>query len=71
MNAYRESTGGMMMTGENEVLGEKIYTESMVDERMGGEHWRNDTDTGNLSTERKTCPIDTLPTSNLTWTDLE
>jgi len=38
----------MIPTGETEVLGEKRYTASVVDERMSMEHWWNDTDTGKL-----------------------
>jgi hypothetical protein len=37
----------MVLTGETEVLGEKHYTVSVVDERMSMEHWWNDTDRGN------------------------
>ena len=36
-----------MLTGENEVLGEKHYRASVVDELMSMEHWWNDTDRGN------------------------
>jgi hypothetical protein len=39
--------GGMILTGETEVLGEKHYTASVVDEWMSMEHWWNDTDRGN------------------------
>ena len=38
---------GMILTGETEVLGEKLYTASVVDELMSMEHWWNDTDRGN------------------------
>jgi len=36
------------------------------------EYWWNDTDRGKqkYGTQRKTCPIATLSTINLTWTDL-
>ena len=37
----------MILTGETEVLGEKLYTASVVDEYMRLEHWGNDTDRGN------------------------
>jgi hypothetical protein len=37
----------MILTGETEVLGEKHYTASVVDERMSMEHWWNDTDREN------------------------
>jgi hypothetical protein len=37
----------MILTGETEVLGEKLYTASAVDEGMSVEHWWNDTDRGN------------------------
>ena len=48
------SIGGMILTGETEVLGEKHYTASVVDEWMSMEHWWNDTDRGNWITGRKT-----------------
>jgi hypothetical protein len=34
----------MILTGETDVLGEKLYTEWVVGERMSVEHWCNDTD---------------------------
>jgi len=37
----------MILTGETEVLGEKHFTASVVDELMSMEHWWNDTDRGN------------------------
>jgi len=40
--------------GKTEVLGEKHYTASVVDELMSMEYWWNDTDRGNWSTRRKT-----------------
>ena len=39
--------------GKTEVLGEKHYRASVVDEWMSVEHWWNDTDRGNWSTVRK------------------
>ena len=48
------SIGGLILTGETEVRGEKHYTASVVDGWMSVEHWRNDTDKGNWSTGRKT-----------------
>jgi hypothetical protein len=48
------SIGGMMLTGETEVLGEKHYTALVVDEWMSNEHCWNDTDRGNWSTGRET-----------------
>jgi len=48
------SIGGMILTGETEVLAEKRYTAWVVDEWMSMEHWWNDTDRGNWSTGRKT-----------------
>jgi hypothetical protein len=47
------SIGGMILTGETGVLGEKHYTASMLDEWMSMEHWWNDTDRVNWSTGRK------------------
>jgi len=43
----------MILTGETEVLGEKYYTATKVDELMSMEHWWNDTDRGNWSIGRK------------------
>ena len=37
----------MILTGETEVQGEKLYTALMVDELMSMEHWWNVTDRGN------------------------
>ena len=37
----------MILTGETELMGEKRYTPSVVDELMSMEHWWNDTDRGN------------------------
>ena len=36
----------MILTGETEVLGEKLYIACMVDEWMSMEQWWNDTDRG-------------------------
>jgi len=44
----------MILTGETEVLGEKHYTASVVDEWMSIEYWWNDADRGNWSARRKT-----------------
>ena len=54
MNEWVWSIGGMILTGETEVLGEKHYTASVVDEWMSMERWWNDTDRGNWSTGRQT-----------------
>jgi len=67
MNEWVWSIGGIILTGETEVLGERHCTASVVDEWMSVEHWCNDTERGNWSTGRKPCPNDTLSTSNLTW----
>jgi hypothetical protein len=48
------SIGGVILTGETEVLREKHYTASVVDKWMSIELWWNDTDWGNWSTGRKT-----------------
>jgi len=42
------SSGGMILTGETEVLGEKHYTAWVVDGWMSMEQWWNDTDRGKL-----------------------
>ena len=54
MNEWVWSIGGMILTGETEVLGGKHYTTLVVDEWMLIEHWWNDTDRGNWITGRKT-----------------
>jgi len=54
MNEWVWSIGGMILTGETEVLGEKHYTALVVDEWMNMEHWWNGTDRGNWSGGRKT-----------------
>jgi len=53
MNERVWRTGGMILTGEIEVLGEKHYTASVVDEWMGMEHWWNDTGRKHWSSGRK------------------
>jgi hypothetical protein len=42
------SVGGMILTGETELLGEKHYTAWVVDGWMSMEQWWNDTDRGKL-----------------------
>ena len=42
------SVGGMVLTGETEVLGGKHYIAWVVGECMGMEHWWNGTDRGKL-----------------------
>jgi len=54
MNEWVSSISEMILTRETEVLREKHYTASVVDEWMSMEHWWNDTDRGNWSTGRKT-----------------
>ena len=54
MNEWVWSIGGMILTGETEVLGENPYTASVVREWMGMEHWWNDTDRGKLKYLEKT-----------------
>ena len=49
MNEWVWSIGGMVLTGETEVLGEKHYIVWVVGEWMGMEHWWNDTDRGKLN----------------------
>jgi len=53
MNEWVWSIGGMILTGETQVLGEKHYISLVVDEWMSMEHWWNDTDRGNGGTGRK------------------
>ena len=48
------SNGGMILTGETEVLGEKHDTAWVVDVWMSMEQWWNDIDRGNWSSGRKT-----------------
>jgi len=47
MNQRVWSNGGMILTGETEVLGEKHYTAWVVDGWMSMEQWWNGTDRGN------------------------
>jgi len=42
------SNGGMVLTGETEVTGEKNYTLWVADGWMTVEQWWNDTDRGKL-----------------------
>ena len=42
------NNGGMILTGETEVLGEKLYTVWVVDGWISMEQWWNDTDRGKL-----------------------
>ena len=46
MDGWVWSNGGMILTGETEVLGEKHYTAWVVDGWMSMEQWWNDTDRG-------------------------
>ena len=46
--------GGVILTGETEVVGEKLYAAWVVDEWMSMEQWWDDTDRVNWSTGRKT-----------------
>jgi len=48
MDEWVWSNGGMIVTEETEVLGEKHYTASVVDGWMNMEQWWNDTDRGKL-----------------------
>jgi hypothetical protein len=53
MSEWVWSIGGMILTGETELLGEKHYTGMVVDVWMSMEHWWNDTDRGNWCTGRE------------------
>jgi len=53
MNEWIWSIGGMILTGETEVLGDKHFAAWVVGEWMSMEHWWNDTDSGNWSAGRK------------------
>ena len=57
MDEWVWSNGGMILTGETEVLGEKHYTAWVVDGWMGMEQWWNDTDRGNWNTGRKSVVV--------------
>ena len=48
MDEWLWSIGGMILTGETEVLGEEHYTRTawLVDELMSVEQWWSDTDRG-------------------------
>jgi len=54
MDGWVCSNGGMVVTGETEVLGEKHYTAWVVDGWIGMEQWWNGTDRVNWSAGRKT-----------------
>jgi hypothetical protein len=54
MNEYGALVEWYWLTGGTEVLAEKHYTASVVDEWMSMQNWWNDTDRGNWSTGRKT-----------------
>jgi hypothetical protein len=47
VNGWVWNVGGMILTGETEVLGEKHYTALVVGEWMGMERWWIATDRGN------------------------
>jgi len=47
MDGWVWSNGGMVLTEETEVLGEKHYTAWVVDGWLSMEQWWNDTDRGN------------------------
>ena len=47
LNEWEWSIGGIILTGETEVLGEKHYRAWVVDGWMSMEQWWNDTDRGN------------------------
>jgi hypothetical protein len=53
VNEWVWSIGGMVLTGETEVLGEKHYIAWVVGEWMGMERWWNDTDRGKLKCWKK------------------
>ena len=63
------SIGGMILTGETKLLGRKTLY-SVGGRWMSMEHWWNDTDRGNWSAGRETCPSATLSTTNSTWTEV-
>jgi len=48
MDRWVWNYGGMILTVETEVLGEKHYTAWMIDGWMSVEQWWNDTDRGKL-----------------------
>ena len=54
MEGWVWSNGGMILTGETEVLVEKYYTVLVVDGCINMEQWWNDTDRGNWNNWRKT-----------------
>jgi hypothetical protein len=68
MNEWVWSIGGMILTGETEVLGEKYYTASVVDEWMSMERLWNDTGRDKLKHWKgKSYGNVTLSTTNPTW----
>ena len=54
MDGWVWSNGGMLLTGETEVLGKKHYSTWVVDGWMSMEQWWNHTDRGHRSAGRKT-----------------
>jgi len=65
MNEWVWSIGGMILTGETEVLGKEPYTSSVVDEWMSVDLWWNNADRERAqSTCRKTSPSANLSTTN-------
>jgi hypothetical protein len=67
----RGNGGIILRQGKTEVLGEKHYTASVVDEWMSMEHWWNDTETGkNWRSLRKGCANANLSTTNPTTAGL-
>jgi hypothetical protein len=71
MNEWVWSVGGKILTGETEVLGEK-YTASVVDEWMSVEHWWNDIDRENWSTERTRVKVPFSPPQiHMDWSGIE
>jgi hypothetical protein len=73
MDEWVWSIGGMILTGEMEVLGEKHYTALVVDVWMSMEHWWKVTDKENWSTGDRTCHSATLFTKSpyVDWSVIE
>ena len=51
----------MVLKGEAEVLGEKLYTASLVVESMSMEQWWNDSDRGKRSTLTVPSSLEQMP----------
>ena len=74
MTEWVWSIGSLILTGESEVLGEKLYTAWVVVKWVDLVHWLNDTDRENWSTGSKhytTSSVDEWICMELWWNDAD